>query len=71
MKPSSANSAYRSSKRWGLTETAAQILSNPMPPGERKIGSPGVAIGNEVIIGDAAQREMPLGEEGEVLVRGP
>jgi len=54
----------------GLTETAAQILSNPLPPGTRKIGSPGVAIGNEVMIADKAQVEMPRGEEGEVLVRG-
>ena len=28
----------------GLTETAAQILSNPLPPGLRKIGSPGVGL---------------------------
>ena len=54
----------------GLTETAAQILSNPLPPGLRKIGSPGTAIGNEVVIADTAQRELPRGEEGEVLVRG-
>ncbi len=55
----------------GLTETAAQILSNPMHPGRRKIGSPGVAIGNEVLISDEAQQELPRGQEGEVLVRGP
>ena len=55
----------------GLTETAAQILSNPLPPGVRKIGSPGVAVGNEVIIADMEQREVPRGTEGEVLVRGP
>ena len=55
----------------GLTETAAQILSNPMPPGTRKIGSPGIAYGNEVMIADTAQREMIRGTEGEVLVRGP
>ena len=54
----------------GLTETAAQILSNPLPPKTRKIGSPGVAIGNEVIIADDRQNEVPRGEEGEVLVRG-
>ncbi len=53
----------------GLTETAAQILSNPMS-GERKIGSPGIAFGNEVIIGNKGQDELPRGEEGEVLVRG-
>lgn len=55
----------------GLTETAAQILSNPLPPGVRKIGSPGVAVCNEVIVGDANQNELPYGEEGELLVRGP
>jgi acyl-CoA synthetase (AMP-forming)/AMP-acid ligase II len=55
----------------GLTETAAQILSNPMPPGIRKIGSPGLPFGNEVIIGDANQKEVGREEEGEILVRGP
>lgn len=55
----------------GLTETAAQILSNPLPPGLRKIGSPGIAYGNEVLIADEYQREKPRGEEGEVIVRGP
>ncbi len=55
----------------GLTETAAQILSNPLPPGERRIGSPGLAIGNEVMIADDNQNEVAAGVEGEVLVRGP
>ena len=55
----------------GLTETAAQILSNPLPPETRKIGSPGIGFGNEVIIADQAQREVIRGVEGEVLVRGP
>ena len=54
----------------GLTETAAQILSNPMPPGERRIGSPGLAVGNEIIIADSNHAEVPRGCEGEVLVRG-
>ena len=54
----------------GLTETGAQILSNPMPPAQGKIGSPGVAVGNEVIIGDDNQHEVPRGETGEILVRG-
>ena len=39
----------------GLTETCAPILSNPMPPGVRKSGSPGIAFGNEVIIADDKQ----------------
>jgi sulfoacetate-CoA ligase len=54
----------------GLTETAAQILSNPLPPATRKVGSPGMAVGNEIIIADKSQREVSRGEEGEVLVRG-
>jgi len=55
----------------GLTETAAQILSNPLPPGTRKIGSPGIPFGNEVMIADEQQNEVPAGREGEILVRGP
>ncbi|WP_372615315.1 class I adenylate-forming enzyme family protein [Aquicoccus sp.] len=55
----------------GLTETAAQILSNSLPPAPRKIGSPGVAYGCEVQIQDGNGLEMPAGEEGEIVVRGP
>ena len=55
----------------GLTETAAQILSNPMPPGVRRIGSPGVAWGNEVCILRPDQRPCPPGTQGEIAVRGP
>lgn len=55
----------------GLTETAAQILSNPLPPGLRKIGSPGKAYGNEVAILSSALAPVPCGTEGEIVVRGP
>jgi len=55
----------------GLTETAAQILSNPLPPGVRKIGSPGIGYGNEVRILSADLTEAPPGVEGEIAVRGP
>ncbi|WP_170414796.1 AMP-binding protein [Ruegeria arenilitoris] len=55
----------------GLTETAAQILSNPLPPGVRKIGSPGVAFGNEAAILDASLQPVPRGTEGELVIRGP
>jgi len=54
----------------GLTETGAQILSNPLPPMARKIGSPGVAIGNEIMIGNENQEELPCNTPGEILVRG-
>jgi acyl-CoA synthetase (AMP-forming)/AMP-acid ligase II len=55
----------------GLTETAAQILSNPMPPGTRKIGSPGIAFGNEVVVLNSALIPLPFNNEGELAVRGP
>jgi oxalate---CoA ligase len=55
----------------GLTETAAQILSNPLPPGLRKIGSPGKAYGNQVAILSADLRPAPQDTEGEIVVRGP
>jgi len=54
----------------GMTETAAQLLANPLPPGVRKVGSPGQAVGNEVMIADDSQREVERGVEGEVLIRG-
>lgn len=55
----------------GLTETAAQILANPLPPGLRKIGSPGRAYGNEVAILTPDLRPAPHDTEGEIAVRGP
>lgn len=54
----------------GLTETGGQILSNPLPPGIRKIGSPGVAVGDDVIIADDKEQEVATGIEAEILVRG-
>jgi acyl-CoA synthetase (AMP-forming)/AMP-acid ligase II len=55
----------------GLTETAAQILSNPLPPAMRKIGSAGIAYANEVIIASEHGDECARGVSGEIRVRGP
>ena len=55
----------------GLTETAAQILSNPLPPAVRKIGSPGVPFGNEACIMSPDLETLPAETEGEICVRGP
>ncbi|MDU8927201.1 AMP-binding protein [Alisedimentitalea sp. MJ-SS2] len=55
----------------GLTETAAQILSNPLPPGVRKIGSPGRAYGNEACILSPDLIPLPPYTQGEIAVRGP
>ncbi len=54
----------------GITEAAAQILTNPLPPAARKIGSPGLPYGNEVIIATPEGAELDSGEQGEILVRG-
>ncbi len=54
----------------GLTETGAQILSNPLPPAERKIGSPGTGYGNEIAIADPDLNLLSPNIEGEILVRG-
>ena len=55
---------------YGMTETAHQIASNPLPPGRTKEGSVGRAAGTEVLIVDGAGHVLPPGEVGEVVVRG-
>jgi amino acid adenylation domain-containing protein len=50
---------------------AGNIFSNPLPPGENKIGSPGLPWGFEVKILDREGVELPPGESGEVVIRGP
>jgi len=54
----------------GLTETAAQILSNPLPPGKRKLGSPGVPVGVELRIVNSQMIDVATDTEGELLIRG-
>ena len=55
---------------YGMTEAAHQMASNPLPPGERKPGSVGLAAGPEIaILGEEGQL---LGVEGigEIVIRG-
>ncbi|MEM7404826.1 MAG: AMP-binding protein [Pseudomonadota bacterium] len=54
----------------GLTETCAPILSNPMPPAERKSGSPGIAFGNRVEIADDHGARLADGTIGELVIQG-
>jgi amino acid adenylation domain-containing protein/non-ribosomal peptide synthase protein (TIGR01720 family) len=56
---------------YGMTETAAQITSNPLPPRVRKPGSVGVATGPEVAIMSPEGALLPVGKAGEIVVRGP
>jgi amino acid adenylation domain-containing protein len=46
------------------------IFSNPLPPRENKIGSPGLPWGFEVKIVDREGVELSTGEPGEMLIRG-
>jgi len=47
------------------------VFSNPVPPGENKIGSPGLPWGFETRIVDTAGADVKAGEPGEILLRGP
>ena len=49
---------------------AGNIFSNPLPPGENKIGSPGLAWGFETRIVNREGVDVTPGESGEVLIRG-
>ena len=52
----------------GLTETSAQILSNPVD--KCKHGSAGIAFGNEIRIIDAQGNYVNQGESGELVIKG-
>lgn len=54
----------------GITETAAQILSNPLPPAARKIGSVGIPFGCEIKIVDNSCAPVADGRQGELCIRG-
>jgi acyl-CoA synthetase (AMP-forming)/AMP-acid ligase II/thioesterase domain-containing protein/acyl carrier protein len=55
---------------YGLTETSSVVTCNPLPPAKRKAGSVGIAINQEVAIMDDRGNTLPVGESGEVMVRG-
>jgi len=54
---------------YGMTEASHQMASNPLTA-FRKPGSVGVAAGPEVAIMDEAGNLLPVGEVGEVVIRG-
>jgi acyl carrier protein len=55
---------------YGMTEASHQITGNPLPPGERKIGSVGVPTRTEVAIINEAGGFLVAGRRGEVVIRG-
>lgn len=57
-------------QQYSASETGA-ITCNPLPPAERKNGSAGVPVVNEVKILGSDGSFLSTGEEGEIVVRGP
>ncbi|HEX5666350.1 MAG TPA: AMP-binding protein, partial [Hyphomicrobium sp.] len=55
---------------YGMTEASHQMASNPLPPEPRKPGTVGRAAGPEVAIMDAAGNLLPVGQTGEIVIRG-
>jgi aryl carrier-like protein len=56
---------------YGMTETATQLASNPLPPGVRKAGSVGRPVGAELRVIDDEGRALLVGQTGAVIARGP
>ncbi|MGB9904994.1 MAG: class I adenylate-forming enzyme family protein [Desulfotomaculales bacterium] len=62
---------FQITEGYGLTETSPVVCSNPVN-GPKKAGSVGPPIpGVEVKIVDYEDREVPAGQVGEIIVRGP
>jgi long-chain acyl-CoA synthetase len=58
---------------YGMTEASPLLAMNPLR-GKKKIGTVGIPIQNtrlKLVDLDTGSREVPLGEEGEVIARGP
>lgn len=59
---------------YGLTETTPVTHINPFAGGKRKVGSIGVPIPNtgcRVVDLDDGNKDLPVGEIGELLIKGP
>jgi len=54
---------------YGLSESTVRATFNP-PDKRRRPGSCGLPIGNEMRVVDEADREVPTGERGEIVLRG-
>ncbi|MBO0702949.1 MAG: AMP-binding protein [Candidatus Dormibacteraeota bacterium] len=55
---------------YGMTEAAAQITANPIPPQPRRAGSPGIPVGVEVRVVDARGNPSRAGTVGAVEIKG-
>jgi acyl-CoA synthetase (AMP-forming)/AMP-acid ligase II len=58
---------------YGLTETCSQVTANPRD-GIKKVGSVGIPLPStrlKLVDLDSGEKEVPQGEEGEIIVNGP
>jgi acyl-CoA synthetase (AMP-forming)/AMP-acid ligase II len=56
---------------YGMTECTHQLAANPLPPGEHRFGTVGVATNTEIRVVDDDWDAIAPGSPGEVTVRGP
>jgi long-chain acyl-CoA synthetase len=62
---------YEIAEGWGLTEAGANNATNPLD-GIKKLGSIGLPMkGMEMKIFDDDDRELPQGQQGEIVIRSP
>jgi acyl-CoA synthetase (AMP-forming)/AMP-acid ligase II len=55
---------------YGMTEASHQMASNPLPPGERRSGTVGVATGIRIGVMAEHGSLLPADTPGEVVIRG-
>lgn len=55
---------------YGMTEAAHQMATNPLPPGERRVGTAGRSTGVEIALLDESWSVLSDGSVGEVAIRG-
>ncbi|HSS60198.1 MAG TPA: acyl--CoA ligase [Candidatus Limnocylindrales bacterium] len=56
---------------YGMTEASHQMASNPLPPGERRPGTVGLATGTRIGVMDEDGALQAEGTSGEVVIQGP
>ena len=56
---------------YGMTEAAAQITANPVPPATARAGSVGRPVGVDLRVVNAQGRQCAPGDIGSVEIRGP
>lgn len=56
---------------YGMTEAAHQMASNPLPPMKNRPGSVGISAGPEIAVVGTDGEPLPVGETGEIVIRGP